>query len=107
MNVYKDKRWIRKRKLILKRDSYLCRECKRYGKTTPADTVHHIKPLHLHPELWLENKNLYSCCSSCHNTFHYRDTRELTDKGLKLVKRIFGEEQSPPGEELKTKLLKK
>lgn len=45
MSFYKKKTWIRKREKILKRDEYLCRECKRYGKTTQATTVHHIIPL--------------------------------------------------------------
>lgn len=88
---YKDKRWKRKRKVILKRDDYLCRECKRYGKTTPATTVHHVKPVVQHPELWLDSKNLYSCCSECHNSFHDRVTNELTTKGLQLVERIYRE----------------
>ena len=38
---YKSKKWKTKRQSILRRDEYLCRECKRYGKTTPATTVHH------------------------------------------------------------------
>lgn len=86
---YKDKRWIRKRERILRRDEYECRECKRYGKTTLATTVHHVKPVEKHPELWLDSKNLYSCCSKCHNSFHDRVTNELTDKGQELVDRIY------------------
>ncbi len=84
---YKDMRWIKKRARILRRDNYECRECKRYGKTTLANTVHHIMPTEHYPELWLDSNNLYSCCSPCHNTFHDRVTNELTDKGLQLVKR--------------------
>lgn len=86
---YKETKWIKKREVILKRDSYLCRECKRYGKTTPANTVHHIKPAEDYPELRYVNKNLYSCCSKCHNSFHDRITNALTDKGLQLVDRIY------------------
>ena len=92
MTDYKDKKWLRKRQSILRRDNYLCRECKRYGKTTPADTVHHIKPLEYYPELFLFNQNLISLCASCHNKMHDRDTRELTATGLALWKRIFREE---------------
>ena len=88
-NFYKDKRWIRKREIVLKRDTYLCRECKRYGKVTPANTVHHIKPIEDYPELRLSTLNLISLCSSCHNSFHDRVTNELTDKGLQLVDRIY------------------
>ena len=85
---YKSAKWKRKREVILKRDKYLCRECKRYGKTTQANTVHHIKPVEANPELRYDNSNLYSCCSSCHNTFHDRLTDELTEKGLGLLSRI-------------------
>lgn len=87
--MYKDKKWLRKRQSILRRDNYLCRECTRYGKTTQANTVHHVKSAEDSPELYLADKNLYSCCGSCHNTFHDRVTNELTDKGLKLVDRIY------------------
>jgi 5-methylcytosine-specific restriction enzyme A len=88
MNFYKDKRWIKKRANVLKRDEYLCRECKRYGKITPATTVHHIFPLKEHPEYKLSSENLYSVCSACHNSFHDRDTNELTDTGVKLLDRM-------------------
>lgn len=86
---YKDTRWIKKRIRILKRDKYECRECRRYGKTTEATIVHHVKPADVYPELWLDSKNLYSCCSKCHNTFHDRHTNELTQKGLELMNRIY------------------
>jgi len=88
---YKDKKWKKKRESILKRDGYLCRECKRYGKTTPANTVHHIKPADKHTELKYNDKNLISVCSSCHNTYHDRDTNELTEVGLRLVERVYKE----------------
>jgi 5-methylcytosine-specific restriction enzyme A len=85
---YKDKRWIKKRANVLKRDDYLCRECKRYGKTTPATTVHHIFPLKDYPEHKLNSDNLYSCCNTCHNTFHDRDSNELTVVGMKILERF-------------------
>lgn len=88
---YKDSRWLRKRARILRRDNYECVECKRYGKTTLANTVHHVKPVEHYPEVWLDSKNLYSCCSKCHNSFHDRNTNELTAKGLELVERIYRE----------------
>lgn len=85
---YKTKKWISKRERILRRDEYECRECKRYGKTTPAETVHHIYPLENYPEYKLSSNNLYSCCNQCHNSFHDRNTRELTDKGKSLLIRM-------------------
>ena len=44
-------KWKKIRAKVLRRDEYLCRECKRYGKTTLANTVHHIKPASKYPEL--------------------------------------------------------
>jgi 5-methylcytosine-specific restriction protein A len=89
--LYKTKRWENKRKTILKRDEYLCRECRRYGKTTPATTVHHVIPLELRPDLKLDSRNLLSLCEGCHNQMHDRNSAELTEKGLWWAKKI-----SPP-----------
>lgn len=85
---YKDTKWIKKRAKILRRDSYECRECKRYGKTTEATIVHHIKPADDYLELRYDSNNLYSCCNSCHNSFHDRNTNRLTVKGIELVDRM-------------------
>lgn len=88
MKGYKDTKWKHKRITILKRDGYKCRECTRYGKTTEATMVHHIRPLESNPELALDNKNLISLCGSCHNEMHDRNTDELTQKGKDLLERI-------------------
>ncbi|SET01793.1 HNH endonuclease [Salinibacillus kushneri] len=85
---YKSKRWKRKREVILRRDEYQCRHCRRYGKVTPAATVHHIYPLEDYPEYKLTNINLLSLCNTCHEQMHDRYTNELTDIGLKWVERI-------------------
>ena len=88
MNFYKTTKWIKKRANVLRRDGYLCRECKRYGKQTTATTVHHINPLEHHPELKLDSDNLLSVCNNCHNTFHDRTTHELTAKGIEWIERV-------------------
>lgn len=73
---YKSTRWLRKREKILRRDKYLCQECRRYHRRTTdgnpvlAELVHHIKPYELYPELGLRDDNLVSLCSSCHNKKH-------------------------------------
>lgn len=87
-NFYKKKKWKKKREVILKRDNYLCRECKRYGKATQATTVHHVLPLERRPELKLNSANLISLCDTCHNKMHDRYTNELTDKGKQWAERI-------------------
>lgn len=81
MNFYKTKKWERKRENILRRDSYECRKCKRYGKTTAASMVHHIYPLDTNPSLKLNSDNLISLCNKCHEQMHDRVTNEITDKG--------------------------
>lgn len=87
-DFYKSTKWKAKRTNILKRDTYLCQECKRYGKTTGATTVHHIKPLEFNYELRLDSNNLISLCSKCHDKMHDRTNNELTDLGKKLIERI-------------------
>lgn len=89
---YKTFRWVSKREKILRRDEYLCRECKRYGKSTPATTVHHVIPLAwcliFNVMLALASINLISLCDKCHNKMHNRDSNRLTELGLAWVKRI-------------------
>ena len=67
---YNSVRWRQKRKSILRRDGYLCRWCRRYGKNVEADTVHHIKHVDEYPELAYEDSNLISLCTGCHNKAH-------------------------------------
>ncbi|NMA65328.1 MAG: HNH endonuclease [Clostridiaceae bacterium] len=88
MGDYKTRRWKIKRELILKRDKYICRECKRYGRTTQANTVHHIYPLGEHPEYAWISINLISLCNKCHESMHNRFKNVLTEKGVAWKKRI-------------------
>jgi len=85
---HKSTRWERKRAAILRRDEYLCQECKRYGKSVAASPVHHICPVESHPELAYADSNLISLCNKCHNEMHDRTTDQLTSKGLALIERI-------------------
>lgn len=52
---YTGKAWRAKRKTILRRDGYQCRECRRYGRARDAVEVHHIKPEDEYPELAYED----------------------------------------------------
>lgn len=85
---YKSARWQKKRAAVMRRDQYECRECRRYGRVTPATMVHHVKPFEDYPELKLSSNNLISLCNSCHGTFHDRNTNELTTKGIEWIQRI-------------------
>jgi len=86
---HKATRWKVKRVKILKRDEYMCRECKRYGKTTEATTVHHVKPIEERHDLGYSSKNLISLCKPCHGKMHDRVTDKLTALGNGWVERIY------------------
>lgn len=78
---YKSSRWKALRARILRRDKYLCRENSRYGRTVPANTVHHIWPASAYPQYaWCE-WNLISLSTAAHNAMHDRDTNDLTKLG--------------------------
>ena len=68
--------WKQKRAAILKRDDYLCVECRRYGRhdengmPVKAALVHHIIEFEDAPELALTDSNLVSLCEGCHNRAH-------------------------------------
>ena len=86
---YKSINWRKKQALILRRDEYICQECKRYGRTRPATTVHHIIPLTEDCSKRLDNKNLISLCANCHDSMHDRVNDKLTTAGENLKKRKY------------------
>ena len=57
--------WKKLRLLILQRDAYLCQECYRHKKLTPATDVDHIKPKSAGGTD--DPDNLQSLCRSCHD----------------------------------------
>lgn len=67
---YNSKRWREKSRRILRRDGYVCQECRKYGRKTEATIVHHIKHVDEYPELAWDNNNLISLCTACHNKMH-------------------------------------
>ena len=68
--VYKNVRYQRARQVALRRDKYLCQECRRFGRTVEATTTHHIKHVEDNPELAFKASNLISLCAKCHNKQH-------------------------------------
>lgn len=63
---YKSKAWERARKQALMRDHGLCQHCLKEKRITPADMVHHKKPVRTHWHLRLVLSNLVSLCNACH-----------------------------------------
>lgn len=88
IKFYKTTKWKHKREKVLRRNQYLCQECKRYGKSTAAATVHHVHPLEQHPEWALLTWNLVSLCAKCHDSMHDRTSGELTALGQTWIDRV-------------------
>ena len=94
---YLSPRWIRLRKVILRRDGYVCQYFKRYGKTVEAKTVHHIFPRQEYPEYEWQAWNLISLSYEAHMMMH-GEGGALTDEGMKLATRVaLRVGVSPPG----------
>ena len=91
MKIYKTKRWERLRDRILRRDNYECQVSRRYGRHVEATTVHHIFPVSRYPEYAWSEWNLISVCAQVHNSFHDRDTNELTPAGMELLRKTARE----------------
>ena len=85
---YNSPRWQRLKEKVLRRDDYLCQNCKRYGKHKQAQHVHHVNPAEKYVTLRYNPYNLISLCQSCHNEMHERTQHELSDKGEQLRQRI-------------------
>jgi len=63
---YLDPRWREKRKFILERDEYKCKEC---GATECELHVHHLK--YYGKYIWSVNdRDLITLCKKCHNNLH-------------------------------------
>jgi|SRR5690625_1319520 len=90
--------WTRVRSNILRRDEYMCRECRRFGRTTEATHVHHIFPIETHWELRTNRDNLVSLCNVCHEKMHNRITNEITKVGNQWQEKIKNKiiSDSPP-----------
>lgn len=94
---YHSGRWKNKRMKILKRDGYLCQDCKRYGKRVDATTAHHIYPADVYPEYAWCDWNLIALCAKSHDKMHDRMNNVLTADGERL-KRFADRrrEEAPP-----------
>ena len=70
-----DSSWTKFRSWFLSRNP-LCEMCKKEGKLTPANEVHHVKPLSEGGDR-LNEANCMALCHSCHSkiTAEWRNTR--------------------------------
>lgn len=73
VTFYSSGAWKKVRELAKKRDHYLCVDCLREGKITPAEEVHHIialTPQNVNdPSVALNLSNLKSLCRECHKRY--------------------------------------
>ena len=71
---YKSGAWQKCRAVAIRRDSFLCQDCLKAGKITPAEEVHHIKELTREnigdAAVTLNLDNLVSLCRKCHGARH-------------------------------------
>lgn len=76
---YLSKEWKKKRIEVLKMDKYECQNCKKKGRLTKANTVHHLFYRKKYPAYELETfvihegkykRNLISLCHECHEEEH-------------------------------------
>ena len=81
MFEYEKGRWKKKLKYILRRDQYMDRVAKWFGKTIRADTVHHIYPAEEYPQYAWCDWNLISVSGETHNRLENRKTGKLTELG--------------------------
>lgn len=99
---YKTKKWQRTREIVLRKNDYLCRESKQYGKHVQAEVIHHIFPLEEYPELAFVHWNLLPTTNAIHNTFHDRENNQIIGRGLYWQKKRerefmeFYDKNNPP-----------
>jgi len=91
---YKCREWMELKEKVLKKNHYECMECKKKGRITRADTVHHVRHVKDWPELALserymddkgrQKKNLIPVCKACHNKLH-PEKRKKNKKSCKFM----------------------
>lgn len=81
---YHSQAWKDVRRQVLDRDHYRCQVCKRAGRLTVADTVHHIVPVRVDWSKRLDPSNLEAICRECHNKEHTERAQSLKAKKTHL-----------------------
>lgn len=91
VNIYLSKRWVNKRKHILKRDGWLDQVALRDGVKLEADTVHHILPREQWPAYQWCDWNLISVNGRITHKgrLHEKYTGKLTKLGKQLAREVM------------------
>lgn len=72
IKFYQSPPWRKLRLQRLQLDHYECQPCRRKGKYSKAQNVHHKKEVKKVPSLALELDNTEAICIRCHNEEHKR-----------------------------------
>lgn len=93
-SFYHSREWKHIRQFVLDRDNYVCQYCYRFGIVRPANTVDHIVPGQVAPELIRDTSNLATICRGCHirktdwehKFYHtgYKDNNQKIQKDILL-----------------------
>lgn len=70
IKFYRTKEWRQLRNIAMQRDNQECQRCKRNGKHSKGETVHHMIEVKVKPTLALNLNNLETLCNTCHNIVH-------------------------------------
>ena len=82
-----DSRWDRIRKLVLRRDNYLCQECMRQGKLTPLCVRPHDHAVdHIVPKVQGGTDDMSNLESLCADPCHAAKTAR--DEGWKQARKV-------------------
>ena len=73
-SFYKSQAWQECRDSYIKSVGMICERCSKKGLMTPAEIVHHKKPITLrnidNPDITLNFDNLMAVCRQCHAELH-------------------------------------
>ena len=89
--TYKQQGWYKKaahrkwRQLVMQRDNWLCQECLRQNRLTPATEAHHKIPLEDRPDLGLDVSNGEGLCWNCHELTKQRKQKRVPT-GVRVIK---------------------
>ena len=80
--IYSSQKWQKLRLARLREDNFLCSDCLKEGRITPAEEVHHIisfmKYKGKEREMYAyDYSNLVSLCKACHIKRHNNETRKI------------------------------
>ena len=69
---YKTKTWCELARRKRKAEHNECERCRKQGRHSPCEAVHHKKYLKKYPELALDYDNLECLCADCHYDEHHK-----------------------------------